>query len=182
MVLTVGSGSSCHDKSRPKGKDFKKTMNLEVLEADLNNFKHAEAVRQLVDEYARLPIGQGTPLAARVLEQLVPGLKRHPGTLVFLAWLDRRAVGVTVCMTGFSTFTAKPMINIHDLAVTAGCRGRGVGRLLLKAVEAKARELDCGKVTLEVREDNALARQLYQRFGFRDGESGPATFFLVKTL
>ncbi len=48
MVLTVGSGSSCHDKSRPKGKDFKKTMNLEVLEADLNNFKHAEAVRQLV--------------------------------------------------------------------------------------------------------------------------------------
>ena len=80
-------------------------MNLEVLEADLNNFKHAEAVRQLVDEYARLPIGQGTPLAARVLEQLVPGLKRHPGTLVFLAWLDRRAVGVTVCMTGFSTFT-----------------------------------------------------------------------------
>ena len=78
-------------------------MNLEVLEADLNNFKHAEAVRQLVDEYARLPIGQGTPLAARVLEQLVPGLKRHPGTLVFLAWLDpsgqntRTPSGSAVC-------------------------------------------------------------------------------------
>ena len=100
-------------------------MNLEILEADLNNSKHAEVVRQLLDEYARLPIGQGSPLTARVLEQLVPGLRRHPGTLVFLAWLDRRAVGVAVCMTGFSTFTAKPLINIHDLAVTAGCRGTG---------------------------------------------------------
>ena len=85
-------------------------------------------------------------------------------------------------MTGFSTFTGKPLINIHDLTVTAVCRGRGIGRLLLKAVEAKARELGCGKVTLEVREDNAPARQFYQRFGFRDGEGGPATFFLVKTL
>ena len=71
-------------------------MNLEILEADLNNSKHAEAVRQLLDEYARLPIGQGSPLTATVLEQLVPGLRRHPGTLVFLAWLDRRAVGVAV--------------------------------------------------------------------------------------
>ncbi len=169
-------------RSSLQGKDFEKTMNLEILEADLNNSRHTEAVRQLVDEYARLPIGQGSPLAARVLEQLVPGLRGHPGTLVFLAWLDRRAVGVAVCMTGFSTFTAKPLINIHDLAVTAGCRGRGVGHLLLRAVEAKARELGCGKVTLEVREDNAPARQLYQRFGFRDGEGGPATFFLAKTL
>ena len=157
-------------------------MNLEILEADLNNSKHAEAVRQLLDEYARLAIGQGSPLTATVLEQLVPGLRRHPGTLVFLAWLDRRAVGVAVCMTGFSTFTAKPLINIHDLAVTVGCRGRGVGRLLLQAVEAKARELGCGKVTLEVREDNTPARRLYQRFGFRDGEGGRATFFLVKTV
>ena len=69
-------------------------------------------------------------------------------------------------MTGFSTFTGKPLINIHDLTVTAGCRGRGIGRLLLKAVEAKARELGCGKVTLEVREDNAPARQFYQALVF----------------
>ena len=157
-------------------------MPLEILEADLNNARHAEAVRRLVDEYARLPIGQGSPLAAKVLEQLAPGLRRCSGALVFLAWLDRRAVGVAVCMKGFSTFTAKPLINIHDLAVTADCRGQGVGRLLLQAVEAKARALGCGKVTLEVREDNAPARRLYQRFGFRGGEDGPATLFLVKPL
>ncbi len=50
------------------GKDFKKPMNLEILEADLNNPRHAEAILQLVDEYARLPIGQGSPLAAKVSE------------------------------------------------------------------------------------------------------------------
>jgi hypothetical protein len=32
------------------GAGLQKTMNLEILEADLNNPKHAEAVRQLVDK------------------------------------------------------------------------------------------------------------------------------------
>jgi ribosomal protein S18 acetylase RimI-like enzyme len=74
------------------------------------------------------------------------------------------------------------LINIHDLAVTAECRGQGVGRRLLEGVEAKARALGCGKVTLEVREDNVSARGLYRRFGFEPGEGHPATFSLTKKL
>ena len=66
-------------------------MNFEILEADLNNSKHAEAIRQLVDEYARLPIGQGAPLAARMLEQLVPQTKETPGDAGFsLSWTAAR--------------------------------------------------------------------------------------------
>ena len=84
-------------------------MEVEIREADLGDVADAEAVRRLVDEYARLPVAQGAPLAPEVARDLVPGLRQHPGTLVFLAWLDNRAVGVAVCFLGFSTFLARPL-------------------------------------------------------------------------
>ena len=58
------------------------------------------------------------------------------------------------------------MINIHDLAVTAAHRRKGVGRALLEDILHRARESGCAKVTLEVRDDNAAARRLYKRMGF----------------
>jgi ribosomal protein S18 acetylase RimI-like enzyme len=157
-------------------------MDIEIREADLTDESQAEAVCRLLDEYARLPIAQGAPLAVDVLRELVPGLLKHPAALVLLAWIEGQAVGVAVCFLGFSTFQARPLVNIHDLAVTTECRGHGVGQRLLEAVEAKARALGCGKVTLEVRESNTAARRLYRRFGFGDREGGPATLFLSKNL
>jgi ribosomal protein S18 acetylase RimI-like enzyme len=53
---------------------------------------------------------------------------------------------------------------------------------LIEAVEARARALGCGKVTLEVREDNVSAHRLYQRLGFGDGGRGAATLFLSKKV
>jgi ribosomal protein S18 acetylase RimI-like enzyme len=84
-----------------------------------------------------------------------------------------------VAFIGFSTFHARPLLNIHDLAVVPGRRGKGVGRALLTAAEAHAGELGCCKLTLEVQDDNTPARQLYERFGFRNvvyGDSGPTRF------
>ena len=46
-------------------------------------------------------------------------------------------VGAAVCFIGFSTFAAKPLINIHDFVVLPAARGKGVGRRLLEAVEKK---------------------------------------------
>jgi ribosomal protein S18 acetylase RimI-like enzyme len=89
-----------------------------------------------------------------------------------------------VGFVGYSTFQARPLLNIHDLAVLPGRRGRGTGRALLAAAEAQALAEGCCKLTLEVQDDNTPARQLYDRFGFRDvryGDSGP-TRFLGKTL
>ena len=107
-----------------------------------------------------------------------------PTSRVWLALDGDMAVGVCVGFLGFSTFQALPLINIHDLAVLPEQRGRGIGRALLAAVEAQARTEGCCKLTLEVQEDNAPARGLYQSFGFRDvryGDSGP-TRFLGKQL
>jgi ribosomal protein S18 acetylase RimI-like enzyme len=86
---------------------------------------------------------------------------------------------------GFSTFHARPLINIHDLAVLESTRGHGVGRALLTEVEREARAMGCCKVTLEVNEGNRKAMQLYHSAGYvqagADGPTGGALFF-AKTL
>jgi len=61
----------------------------------------------------------------------------------------------------------------------------GVGRALLEAVEARALELGCCKLTLEVHEDNLRARRLYEHFGFEGHHVGGdvrPTFFIEKPL
>jgi len=77
-----------------------------------------------------------------------------------------RPVGAAICFIGFSTFAAKLLINIHDFVVLPASRGKGVGRRLLDAVEGKARELGCCKLTLEVMDNNHHALRMYQAAGF----------------
>ena len=72
--------------------------------------------------------------------------------------------------------------HISDLYVEESCRRAGVAtRLVLDALAlARARGLEC--VTLEVETDNAGARRLYEKLGFR-GESlrSPLAFFKYGT-
>ena len=154
---------------------------IEIIEADLDRDDHRHSVLELINAYARDPMGNGQPLPSRVKNELIPGLRNHPTTLIFLAWCDGRAVGIAVCFIGFSTFAARPLINIHDLAVLPGNRGGGVGKKLLAAVEERARAMNCCKVTLEVLENNRRALKVYTAAGFAQAtykaEAGGALFF-----
>ena len=141
-------------------------MTVEIREADLGAADDAEAVVALLDEYARHPMGQSQALSGDVRSRLIPGLRQHPGAFVLLACEGAHRIGVAVCFRGFSTFAGLPLINIHDLAVTAAQRRKGVGRALLEDVLRRARESGCAKVTLEVRDDNAAAKRLYKRMEF----------------
>jgi ribosomal protein S18 acetylase RimI-like enzyme len=143
-----------------------------IVRADLGRPEHERAIVAMTAAYALDEMGNGAALAADVLERLVPGLRSHPTTLVFLAYVGDVAVGIATCFIGFSTFAARPLINVHDLSVLPGYRGRGIGRALLREVEAAARERGCVKVTLEVQENNHRARRLYQRAGFAQGAYG----------
>lgn len=158
---------------------------VEIVEADLDRPDHQYAVEMLIDAYARDPMGNGQPLPTNTRKALIPRLKEHPTTLIFLAFSGDQAIGIAVCFKGFSTFAARPLINIHDLAVLPGQRGSGVGRLLLAAVERKARDLDCCKITLEVLEHNHRAMGVYQAAGFAQAvyqEAAGGAIFLAKPL
>jgi len=161
---------------------------IEVAAADLSREADAAAVVALLDAYARDPMGGAQPLPGAVRERLVPDLRARIASGAALVLIARRAgepLGVAVCFVGYSTFAARPLLNLHDLAVVESARGEGVGRALLAAVEDAARARGCVKLTLEVREDNARARRLYQHIGFADYATGGTqtrTLFLERKL
>jgi len=158
---------------------------LRIVQADLERSEHQQAVVAMTAAYALDTMGNGAPLPPEVLERLVPALRAHPTTLVFLAHLDEMVVGIATCFLGFSTFAARPLVNIHDLAVLPEYRGRGIGGALLRAVETAARDRGCVKLTLEVQENNERARRVYERAGLAQavcGDSTGGSLFYAKTL
>jgi ribosomal protein S18 acetylase RimI-like enzyme len=160
-------------------------MAIEIREADFDDPGHCRGVLDVLDAYAAEPNGGGVPLSSEVRERLIPALREQPAALVLLAFVEGAPVGIASCFFGFSTFYARPLLNVHDLAVLPAHRGRGVGRALLTAVEARAIARGCCKLTLEVREDNHRARALYHARGFRDFELAGKTYptlFLSKAL
>ncbi len=160
-------------------------MPLEIRDANFDDPADCAAVLAVLDAYASEPIGGGQPLSREVSERLLPELRQQTHALVLLAFVASQPVGVAVCFFGFSTFNARPLLNVHDLAVLPESRGQGVGRALLVAAEGRALERGCCKLTLEVREDNERARGLYRSVGFGNSEFGSAivpTLFLNKSL
>jgi len=160
-------------------------MPIRIVEADLKLSKHRAAVLAMVDAYSMDAMGGAKPLDPDVRARLIPGLQRHPTTLIFLAFQGEQPVGVAVCFIGFSTFAAKPLINIHDCVVLSAFRAQGVGRRLLEAVEGKAHELGCCKLTLEVMDNNHRAMRAYEAAGFERyslQEDAGTAIFLTKPL
>lgn len=102
----------------------------------------------ILDSYASDPVGGGEPLTTEVRARLAVGLQNHPTTLILLALMSDCPVGVAICFLGFSTFKARPLLNVHDLAVIPEWRGKGIGRALLAAAEARAVDTGCCKLNL----------------------------------
>jgi ribosomal protein S18 acetylase RimI-like enzyme len=153
---------------------------LSIRDADYDCPRDREAIVDLLDMYSREDTGTCGPLPPAVRRAVVSGLREHPTSRVFLAWVNGQAVGIAVCFVGFSTFAAKRLVNLHDFAVRPEFRRQGIGRRLMQELEQWARELDCCKITLEVRHDNQAAQRLYRSYGF--SEPGIATHFWAKTL
>jgi GNAT superfamily N-acetyltransferase len=158
---------------------------IEVREADLGRAEDAAMVLERVDAYSRDAWGDAAPLSDYARANLIAGLRAQPLALVAVALVDGAPAGIAVCFGGFSTFAAKPLINVHDLAVRAEFRGLGVSRALLEFVEERARERGCCKLTLEVLEANERARSVYEGAGFKvpvyGGKPTPS-LFLTKSL
>lgn len=144
----------------------KRADNITIVDADLSRAEHQHALLTMLEAYMLDPMEGGVPPSAQVKRDLVPALRAHPACYVLLAYQAGAPVGFAICFLGFSTFLARPLLNIHDIFVDASLRGTGIGAMLLDRIEAKARDLNCCRITLEVREDNRVARGLYRKVGF----------------
>jgi ribosomal protein S18 acetylase RimI-like enzyme len=147
---------------------------LSVDLADYGDPDDAEDLLLALDTYAYDPMGGGQRLADEVRDRVIAGLAATPGAFSVLARQGGDVAGFANCLTGFSTFAAKPVINIHDFGVMPGHRGRGIGRKLLAAIESEAKKRGACKVTLEVLSGNEPARALYRSCGFGNYALDPA--------
>jgi len=147
---------------------------LQIRRVDYLNAHDAEALVFLLDAYAQDPMGGAEALQPENAARLCKDLSSIAGASSFIAWLDDQPIGLINCFEGYSTFKAKPLLNVHDIAVLHTHRGQGIGQALLKAAEDHARQRGCCKLTLEVLSGNVPAMASYKRFGFAQYELDPA--------
>ena len=147
---------------------------IRIERIDLDRPEHVRALTELLNEYAAGPQGGGVPLSAQVLERLPGVLAARAHYIGWLAFEGDQPLGLLNAFEGISTFKARPLLNIHDIVVTAGRRGQGLGRALLDQAEQHARDTGCCKLTLEVLEGNRNAVGLYRDVGFAAYELDPA--------
>lgn len=147
---------------------------------DFSNEIHCARLAGLINEYICDPMGGGQPLTPLQQIRMVDGLANHTASFVLFISVNEQIIGLATCFINFSTFKAKPYINIHDIIIDNACRGKGYGKLLLKKIEEIARERKYCKITLEVREDNYRAQNLYRELGYKN--TLPVMFFWTKVI
>lgn len=156
-------------------------MKYVVVIANYQDQNHADAITLLLNEYAMDPMGSGKPLSDFVKENLTKELAKRSSAFSLLVFYGDEPVGLANCFEAFSSFSCKPLINIHDFVASTNHRGKGISQLLLNEIEVIAKEKACCKITLEVLSNNNVAKNAYRKFGFAGYEllesAGTALFW-----
>lgn len=156
-------------------------MAVTIELVDYTNEQQTSELVALMSQYALDPMGGAEDLSDFVKANLANELAKRDTAFSLIAYLDDKAVGLVNCIEGFSTFSCKPLVNVHDMIVHRDYRGKGISQKLLSRVDDLAREKGCCKVTLEVLSGNQVAKSAYQKHGFSDytldPEKGSALFW-----
>ena len=143
-------------------------MELSILNVDLQNPIHCDQVIRLLNVYMNDPMGNNSPMEKGLAPKIIAGLKKYAGYLGFFVLTGDQFAGLANCNVNFSTFQAKPLLNIHDFIVAPEYRKMGAGHFLLHEIVNSAAQNGYCRVNLEVREDNLAAKSLYKKNGFSD--------------
>ena len=89
----------------------------------------------------------------------------RPVVETLIAERGGRAVGFALFFTTFSTFLCKPGLYLEDLFVEPAHRGAGIGKALLAALAALARDRGCGRLEWRVLDWNEPSIRFYESLG-----------------
>ncbi|WP_127555839.1 GNAT family N-acetyltransferase [Saccharospirillum alexandrii] len=134
---------------------------MELREIDRTSRSDISLLSTLFKEYAAEVKPDMSPTVAEELATI-------PCFRGFMAFDDGKPIAFCVCYETYSTYRSKYVWNLHDVMVSRSARGLGAGRALLEWVLAEAKTANVAKVTLEVEDDNAVAKSLYASLGFQD--------------
>lgn len=156
--------------------------NATCIQVDYTDSTQMSHLLFMLNAYSMDPMANKKPLSDEILNELKKNLPHVVGAISFLAYLNNdqsNPVGLINCFSSYSTFRARPLLNIHDIIVLPEHRGKNIGNTLIETVAAKAKELGFCKLSLEVRTDNP-AERLYRRLGFNNGNH--PMLFLTRDL
>ncbi len=153
---------------------------IEFEYCDYENPTHLDALVGLLNHYMKDPMGESEPLDKIKQLRLIDGLANHPSSFVLFILYNQELAGLATCFINFSTFKVKPYLNLHDIVIYNQYRGKGLGRMLLEELIQISESRDYCKMSLEVREDNKVAQNLYRSLNFK--ECTPNMFFWTKTI
>ncbi len=154
--------------------------NRRFVQVDLNNEEHCSALLQLLNDYMLDEMGVGAPIPEDLGPKILSGLKNHAAYIGFFVCVGDDFAALTNCNLNFSTWKAKPLINIHDFIVSPKFRKQGIGLFLLNEIARYALEKGYCRINLEVRHDNLKAQNLYKKAGFKECQS--PNYFWEKKL
>lgn len=155
-------------------------MELSFLNVELQNPQHRSQLIKLLNDYMLDPMGNNAPMDEGLAPKIIAGLQTYSGYLGFFVLANDQYAGLANCNQNFSTFKAKPILNIHDFIVAPEFRNIGAGHFLMKGILNYASQNGFCRVNLEVREDNHAAKSLYKKMGFTECE--PRMHFWEKNL
>ena len=147
-------------------------MTIQIVKVNYRNIQQLRDLAKQLVAYSADPMGGGEALPDAQALQNIVAMSKKSFAHSFLAYQENLAVGFCNCFESFSSFAGKPVVNIHDIAVSKDFRGKGIGTQLLQAVERHAAGIHAAKLTLEVLEGNTTAQRSYQQFGFQPYELG----------
>jgi ribosomal protein S18 acetylase RimI-like enzyme len=93
--------------------------------------------------------------------------------------------GISLVRFRPSVWTGSPEAHLQELYVVPGRRGLGIGRALLEATMAAARQAGATGIDLNTGATDTAARSLYESCGFTNregGPDGPAMLFYERDL
>jgi GNAT superfamily N-acetyltransferase len=135
-------------------------MQADVRQAVLDDI---DAVSTLLDEFRQF---QGKEPNLSACRDFLKDRMNHGDSVVFLASLGPRPVGIAKLYPSYSTTALARVFILNDLYVNSAGRRAGTASALLSAVEAYAWSFGACRVSLNVAQVNSTAQKLYLARGW----------------
>ncbi|MDR0776860.1 MAG: GNAT family N-acetyltransferase [Azonexus sp.] len=102
-----------------------------------------------------------------VSPERVAEVAQDPRTVLFVAEAEGVAVGtvlVSLCLDVM--FQNQPFAVVENIVVSSGCRGSGIGAVLMREVEQYCLAAQCSKIMLLSAAERAEAHRFFEKVGF----------------
>jgi len=133
---------------------------MEIVKATL---KHLDDLVPLFNGYRMFYKQASNPEKAK--EFLTNRIKNNE-SVIYIAYLDNKAVGFTQLYPLFSSVSMEPMYLLNDLYVDTTIRNKGIGQQLIQAAKDLCVEKQYKGLGIQTEVTNP-AQHLYERVGFK---------------